>query len=597
MPVSVNWPANEPSFSASSMKGRSRGASSAVIDGKLTAFEIAPLSRSSDICSAICNATFSCASVVAAPRCGVHTTLGWPNSGLSVAGSSVNTSKAAPATWPESSAARNASSSTSPPRAQLMMRTPFFIAAIALPSMMPLVLSVSGVCSVTKSARLSSSGRSTFSTPNSAARSGARKGSSATTFIFNPSARLATIEPTLPQPMTPSVLLVISTPMKRFFSHFPACVDASACGICRASANISVIACSAVVIELPNGVFITMMPLAVAAGMSTLSTPMPARPITLRRFARSKTLGVTLVAERTARPSKLPMTSASFSLSAPSFGWKSTSTPRSLKICTAAGESASEIRTLGRMLRPLLLSSSAKAGLACATHDRSWCGTSRRLRQRVLGLGEGPVEPQGERLDIGALHRRAAPDAQARRRITIRVDVVGDALFLQRGGDALDERRLRLGGKFSHRRIDDLQAHRRVRAQRRIPGEEFDPRRRCHPVGDHFGIGIGARHQRLEPTDRLRPGERVEIILDAQHRRGVDGFTFEDTLDELAALGQPKDFRHRPGRRVAFQALDCARRQDQHAVRRLAAQGLLPGEGDDIELRPIESLREDRKSV
>src|SRR5215510_7985442 len=224
--------------------------------------------------------------------------------------------------------------------------------------------------------------------------------------------------------MTPSVLLVISTPMKRFFSHFPACVDASACGICRASANISVIACSAVVIELPNGVFITMMPLAVAAGMSTLSTPMPARPITL-------------VAERTARPSKLPMTSASFSLSAPSFGWKSTSTPRSLKICTAAGESASEIRTLGRMLRPLLLSSSAKAGLACATHDRSWCGTSRRLRQRVLGLGEGPVEPQGERLDIGALHRRAAPDAQARRRITISIDVVGDALLLQRGGDAL----------------------------------------------------------------------------------------------------------------------------------------------------------------
>ena len=52
--------------------------------------------------------------------------------------------------------------------------------------------------------------------------------------------------------------------------------------ICRANASINVIACSAVVIELPNGVFITMMPLAVAAGMSTLSTPMPARPITLR---------------------------------------------------------------------------------------------------------------------------------------------------------------------------------------------------------------------------------------------------------------------------------------------------------------------------
>ena len=84
--------------------------------------------------------------------------------------------------------------------------------------------------------------------------------------------------------MTPSVLPKISTPMNLFFSHLPARVEASASGICRASASISEMACSAVVIELPNGVFITMMPRAVAAGMSTLSTPMPARPITFRLF-------------------------------------------------------------------------------------------------------------------------------------------------------------------------------------------------------------------------------------------------------------------------------------------------------------------------
>ena len=45
MPVSVSWPANEPSFSASSMNGFSLGASSAVIDGKLIALVIAPVSR------------------------------------------------------------------------------------------------------------------------------------------------------------------------------------------------------------------------------------------------------------------------------------------------------------------------------------------------------------------------------------------------------------------------------------------------------------------------------------------------------------------------------------------------------------------------
>ena len=90
--------------------------------------------------------------------------------------------------------------------------------------------------------------------------------------------------------MTPITLPVISTPMKRFFSHLPAWVEASANGICRASANINAIACSAVVIEFPNGVFITMTPLAVAAGISTLSTPMPARPMTFSFFALGENL-------------------------------------------------------------------------------------------------------------------------------------------------------------------------------------------------------------------------------------------------------------------------------------------------------------------
>ena len=63
------------------------------------------------------------------------------------------------------------------------------------------------------------------------------------------------------------------------------------------------IACSAVVIELPNGVFMTTTPLADAAFTSTLSTPMPARPITFNFFAASRTFVVTFVAERTASPS------------------------------------------------------------------------------------------------------------------------------------------------------------------------------------------------------------------------------------------------------------------------------------------------------
>src|SRR6202022_4972988 len=45
------------------------------------------------------------------------------------------------------------------------------------------------------------------------------------------------------------------------------------------------------------------------------------------------------------------MISASLSLSLPRLGWKSTSMPRSRKICTAAGDKASEMRTLGLGMR------------------------------------------------------------------------------------------------------------------------------------------------------------------------------------------------------------------------------------------------------
>jgi hypothetical protein len=91
--------------------------------------------------------------------------------------------------------------------------------------------------------------------------------------------------------------------MKRFFSHLPAWVETSAAGSWRASANIMAMACSAVVIELPKGVFITTTPAAVAAGMSMLSTPIPARPITFSFLAAAMTSLLGLVSERTTRPS------------------------------------------------------------------------------------------------------------------------------------------------------------------------------------------------------------------------------------------------------------------------------------------------------
>ncbi len=61
-------------------------------------------------------------------------------------------------------------------------------------------------------------------------------------------------------------------------------------------------ACSAVVIVLPCGVFITTTPRAVADFTSILSTPIPARPTTFRLLAAASSSRVTLVAERTASP-------------------------------------------------------------------------------------------------------------------------------------------------------------------------------------------------------------------------------------------------------------------------------------------------------
>ncbi len=279
----------------------------------------------------------------------MQTTFGRLNSAFSLAGSSLNTSNAAPATWPDFSSSASASSSTRPPRAQLMIRTPFLVLARFSADRMFLVPSVNGTCRVMKSARVSSSSSSTFSTCIFSAFSSDRKGSNATTFIFRPRARSHTMPPMLPAPITPSVLLVSSTPMNLDFSHLPAWVDSDASGIWRATANIIAIACSAVVIMLPNGVFITITPFFDDASLSTLSVPMPARPTTLRLVAASRMVGVTLVAERIARPSYWPMISASFSLSLPTSGRKSTSMPRSRKICTAVSDSLSDTSTLGAM--------------------------------------------------------------------------------------------------------------------------------------------------------------------------------------------------------------------------------------------------------
>ena len=142
---SATCPAKLPSKPANFMYGLRIGASSAETAGMFRALLTEPVLRKSDICSAICNATFSCASIVEAPRCGVAMTPGAPNKILFVAGSSENTSKAAPATCPSSRAALRSCSDIRPPRAQFIIRTPLFIATNASALIIFFVCSVNGV--------------------------------------------------------------------------------------------------------------------------------------------------------------------------------------------------------------------------------------------------------------------------------------------------------------------------------------------------------------------------------------------------------------------------------------------------------------------
>src|ERR1700733_14062280 len=201
------------------------------------------------------------------------------------------------------------------------------------------------------------------------------------------------------------------------------------------------------------------------------------------------------------------MMAASFSLSLPRLGWKSTSMPRSLKICTAAGDSASEMSTLGFVMvvtfeyRECLPGRSANwreepgsilpdggygSRLALRLAGTTDARELRRLRKLRLGFGKGPVDPLGEQRNIIGFDRGAAPDAQARRRVAMAREVIAGAFLFDQTDHLLDEVDLRIRFQRGDRRIGHLHAHRGVGADRRRRGQEIDPGRLRLPVLEHL---------------------------------------------------------------------------------------------------------------
>jgi hypothetical protein len=145
------------------------------------------------------------------------------------------------------------------------------------------------------------------------------KGSYTSTPASKARARFATSVPIFPYPTIPSVLPLSSVPVNSWRSHLPCLRRLFAWGMFLSSASRRPIACSAALTLLPAGVFITTTPRRVAAARSTLSTPVPGRPITLRTGARSRSAAVTLVllltrrASAVARASRIRPGSSSYS--------------------------------------------------------------------------------------------------------------------------------------------------------------------------------------------------------------------------------------------------------------------------------------------
>ena len=152
-----------------------------------------------------------------------------------------------------------------------------------------------------------------------------------------------------PKPTIPRVFSKSSAPVYLERAHFPVRSAACAGDIKRAEASSNEIASSAALTIFEVGALTTMTPAAVAAGISTLSKPTPARAITLSPLAAAIASASILVAERISTAST-PLARAirSSARFAPSQLTTSKSGPSASRV---AGLSSSAIKTTGLATR------------------------------------------------------------------------------------------------------------------------------------------------------------------------------------------------------------------------------------------------------
>ena len=148
-----------------------------------------------------------------------------------------------------------------------------------------------------------------------------------------------------PKPTMPRVFSNNSAPVYLERAHLPLRSAACAGEIKRAEASNKEIASSAAETIFEVGALTTITPAVVAAGISTLSNPTPARAITFKPFAAAIASASILVAERIKTASTpLPSSARSSPRFAPSQLRTSKSGPNASSV---AGLSSSAINTTG----------------------------------------------------------------------------------------------------------------------------------------------------------------------------------------------------------------------------------------------------------
>ena len=252
--------------------------------------------------------------------------------------------------------------------------------------------------------------------------------------------------------------------------------------------------------------------------MSTLSTPMPARPITLRLGARVEQVGVDLGRRADGEAVIVADDRLQF-------------------VRRQAGLLVDLDAALAEDRRGLGVHLVGNQDLACSRSSR---------------LLPGPVEPGPERLDVGGVDGRAAPDAQARRRVAIAGDVVGGAFAPRAAWRSPSAAPL-----FAS--ASDRSANcRQTLVFERIAGSAARCPSQSRPLRPS---GRARRHWRRRARSGRR-GRRCRSahssanrsVLDRQHRRRVDRLALEHALDQLAAFGQAEDLGQRPGAACGFPA-------------------------------------------